>query len=99
MEQLSSLTVYVDPWMKVRQDEVRRADGTLGTYGVVEEPDFALVVPVERDGFWLVEQFRTPSGCAPGSFHMEAEGRRAKVGKRTSPAPSSAKRPAYVPAG
>jgi 8-oxo-dGTP pyrophosphatase MutT (NUDIX family) len=27
---------------------------------VVEKPHFALVLPAERDGFWLVEQFRYP---------------------------------------
>ena len=35
-------------------------DGSTSVYGVVERPDFALVLPMERNGFWLVEQFRHP---------------------------------------
>ena len=37
-------------------------DGSTCVYGVVERPDFALVLAVDRDGFWLVEQFRHPIG-------------------------------------
>jgi 8-oxo-dGTP pyrophosphatase MutT (NUDIX family) len=62
MEQLSSRVVYRNAWMTVREDEVRRADGSTGLYGVVDKPDFALVVPRERDGCWLVEQHRYPVG-------------------------------------
>lgn len=57
---LSSRIVYVDHWMSVRADEIRRADGSLGTYAVVDRPDFALVIPMERGGFWIVEQYRYP---------------------------------------
>jgi 8-oxo-dGTP pyrophosphatase MutT (NUDIX family) len=61
VEQVSSRVVYANHWMSVREDEVRRADGSLGVYGVVDKPDFALVVPVEDDGsLWLVEQYRYP---------------------------------------
>jgi 8-oxo-dGTP pyrophosphatase MutT (NUDIX family) len=60
VEQLSSRTVYSDPWMTVRQDQIRCPDGSIGTYGVVEKPDFALVLPRDRDGFWLVQQYRYP---------------------------------------
>lgn len=44
MEQISSRVVYRNPWMTVREDEVRRADGSPGIYGVVEKPDFALTL-------------------------------------------------------
>lgn len=37
-----------------------RADGSEGVYGVVDKPDFALVVPYEDGGVWLVEQYRYP---------------------------------------
>jgi len=60
MEQISSRVVYRNPWMTVREDEVRRADGSPGIYGVVEKPDFALVLPRFDGGFWMVEQFRYP---------------------------------------
>jgi 8-oxo-dGTP pyrophosphatase MutT (NUDIX family) len=46
--------------MSLRQDEIERRDGSRGTYAVVDKPDFALVVPAERDGFHLVEEFRYP---------------------------------------
>jgi 8-oxo-dGTP pyrophosphatase MutT (NUDIX family) len=60
MEQVSSRVVYQNPWMTVREDAVRRADGSQGIYGVVEKPDSALVLPRWSDGFWLVEQYRYP---------------------------------------
>jgi 8-oxo-dGDP phosphatase len=55
-----SRQVYRNRWLTVREDEIVREDGTPGVYGVVDKPDFALVIPAERDGFWLVEQFRYP---------------------------------------
>ncbi|MGB8022265.1 MAG: NUDIX hydrolase [Candidatus Nanopelagicales bacterium] len=60
MRQLSSREVYRNPWMVVREDTIERGDGTSGSYGVVDKPDFALVVPVDRQGFWMVEQYRYP---------------------------------------
>ena len=60
MRTTGSREVYRNPWLRVREDTVERADGSTGVYGVVEKPDFALVLPAERDGFWLVEQFRHP---------------------------------------
>jgi 8-oxo-dGTP pyrophosphatase MutT (NUDIX family) len=68
MEQLSSRVVYRNPWMTVREDQVRRPDGRPGIYGVVEKPDFALVLPRWRDGFWMVEQFRYPVGRRAWEF-------------------------------
>ncbi|SDT01179.1 NUDIX domain-containing protein [Actinoplanes derwentensis] len=68
MEQVSTRVVYRNPWMTVREDEVRRPDGSPGIYGVVEKPDFALVLPRWEDGFWLVEQFRYPVGRRAWEF-------------------------------
>lgn len=68
MERISSRVVYQNPWMVVREDEIRRSDGTPGIFGVVEKPDFALVMPRWRDGFWLVEQFRYPVGRRAWEF-------------------------------
>ncbi len=57
----SSREVYRNAWMSVREDEVVLPDGLPGVYGVVDKPDFALVVPREDDGhLWLVEQYRYP---------------------------------------
>jgi 8-oxo-dGTP pyrophosphatase MutT (NUDIX family) len=58
----SSREVYRNPWIRVREDAVEHADGSRGVYGVVEKPDFALVLPAERGGFWTVEEFRLPVG-------------------------------------
>src|SRR3954447_4082341 len=68
MEQLSSRVVYRNAWMTVREDEVRRPDGSRGVYGVIEKPDSALVLPRWADGFWLVEQFRYPVGRRAWEF-------------------------------
>ncbi|MGW5571406.1 NUDIX domain-containing protein [Nocardia thailandica] len=68
MESLSSRTVYRNPWMRVREDTVRRADGSTGIYGVVDKSDFALVIPFDGNGFRLVEQFRYPIGARSWEF-------------------------------
>ena len=60
MRTTSSRLAYQNAWIRVREDVIEREDGSTGLYGVVERPDFAIVVPAERDGFWLVEQFRYP---------------------------------------
>jgi 8-oxo-dGTP pyrophosphatase MutT (NUDIX family) len=64
----SSREVYRNAWIRVREDEIEHADGSTGIYGVVEKPDFGLVIPAERDGFWLVEQFRYPLGRRSWEF-------------------------------
>jgi 8-oxo-dGTP pyrophosphatase MutT (NUDIX family) len=63
-----SREVYRNPWIRVREDAVERDDGSTGVYGVVEKPHFGLVLPAERDGFWLVEQFRHPLGRRAWEF-------------------------------
>lgn len=60
--QLASETVYRNRWMTVREDQIRRPDGADGVYGVVDKPDFALIIPFEDDGFHLITQFRYPTG-------------------------------------
>ncbi|MBA3523311.1 MAG: NUDIX hydrolase [Geodermatophilaceae bacterium] len=62
MHTTSSHEVYRNPWIRVREDHFERADGSAGVYGVVEREHFALVLPYERDGFWLIEQYRYPVG-------------------------------------
>jgi 8-oxo-dGTP pyrophosphatase MutT (NUDIX family) len=60
IERLASREVYANPWMRVREDDVRFPDGRRGIYGVVEKADFALVIPWDGEAFWLVEQYRYP---------------------------------------
>jgi 8-oxo-dGDP phosphatase len=54
--------------MTVREDAVRRADGSDGIYGVVDKPDYALVMPWDGERFMLVEQFRYPLGIRRWEF-------------------------------
>lgn len=68
MESLGSREVYANPWMTVREDSIRRADGSEGTYGVVDKPDYALIIPLDGDRMMLVEQFRYPLGLRRWEF-------------------------------
>lgn len=66
--------------MIVREDEIRRPDGSLGIYGVVDKPNYALIIAADGDRLRLVEQFRYPlgerrwefpQGTAPGRVELE----------------------------
>lgn len=59
-EQVSTRVVYESRYLRLREDAIRRPDGSPGTYSYVEKPDFALIIPVENGGFHLVEQYRYP---------------------------------------
>ncbi len=61
---VGSREVYVNPWIRVREDHVVRPDGRPGIYGVVEFQNHALgIVPVTDDGdTFLVGQWRYPLG-------------------------------------
>jgi len=56
----SSKVIYRNRWMTVREDETLRFDGHEGIFGVVEKPDFSLIIPHSNGGFHLVEQYRYP---------------------------------------
>jgi 8-oxo-dGTP pyrophosphatase MutT (NUDIX family) len=62
IETLESRVVYRNKWMSVREDKIRRQSGTEGIYGVVDKPDFAVILPVQDGNIYLVEQFRYPVG-------------------------------------
>jgi ADP-ribose pyrophosphatase len=62
IRQLSSRVVYRNPWMTVREDQVERGNGQPGIYGVVEKHDSAVILPIDDDHIYLVEQFRYPIG-------------------------------------
>jgi 8-oxo-dGTP pyrophosphatase MutT (NUDIX family) len=68
IRQLDSRVVYQNPWMTLREDAIERADGSKGIYAVIEKPDFALIIPVERDGFYLVQEYRYAIGRRVWSF-------------------------------
>ena len=65
---VDSRLVYENRWFRVREDRIRRADGSPGLYGVVEKADFAVVVPVEAGRVHLVEQYRYPVGARTWEF-------------------------------
>jgi 8-oxo-dGDP phosphatase len=65
---LSSRVVYKNPWLSVREDQIKHANGSRGLYSVIDKPDFALVLPAENDGFHLVEQYRYPIRCRSWEF-------------------------------
>jgi 8-oxo-dGTP pyrophosphatase MutT (NUDIX family) len=70
VQTLSSRQVYANAWMTVREDAIRRDDGSDGIYGVIDKPTAAVVIPQDGDRFHLVEQFRYPVGQRRWEFPM-----------------------------
>jgi 8-oxo-dGDP phosphatase len=81
---VTSREVYRNSWLTLREDDIRRPDGSTGVYAVVDKPTYALVIPCitdqHGDRFHLVEQFRYPlglrrwefpQGTAPEQEHLE----------------------------
>jgi len=60
--------IYRNPWMVLREDDIRRPDGSSGVYAVVDKPTYALVMPYDGHRFRLVEQFRYPVGARRWEF-------------------------------
>ena len=48
--------------MRVREDAIERNNGAHGIYGVVDKQDCAIILPIDGDHIWLVEQFRYTIG-------------------------------------
>jgi 8-oxo-dGTP pyrophosphatase MutT (NUDIX family) len=63
METLRSRIVYQNRWMTVREDDIRRPDGSDGIFGVVEKPDAAMIIPVENGRLHMVQQFKYAVGA------------------------------------
>lgn len=59
---LSSREVYRNAWLRVREDQIERSNGAKGLYGVVEKDDCAVILPIEGNTIYLVEQFRYTIG-------------------------------------
>lgn len=55
---LSSREVYRNPWLRVREDAIERSNGAPGIYGVVEKDECVVIIPIEGETIYLVEQFR-----------------------------------------
>jgi 8-oxo-dGTP pyrophosphatase MutT (NUDIX family) len=80
IQRTGSREVYRNPWMTLREDAIRRPDGSDGIYGVIDKPAYALIIAQRDDQFRLVEQFRYPlglrrwefpQGTAPGLAELE----------------------------
>jgi 8-oxo-dGTP pyrophosphatase MutT (NUDIX family) len=56
----STRLLYESQWMRVHEDTVELANGTLATYGWVEKPAAAMIVALDEGHTWLVEQYRHP---------------------------------------
>ena len=63
---LSSRIAYRNKWLRLREDIIRRPDGSEGLYGVVERDDFVVIAALggEASDPWLalVQQYRYPVG-------------------------------------
>lgn len=79
METLSSRQVYANSWMTVREDAIRRPDGSDGIFGVVDKPTAAVVIPLDGDRLHLVEQYRYPVGERRWEFPMGTAPERAEL--------------------
>jgi 8-oxo-dGTP pyrophosphatase MutT (NUDIX family) len=75
---LDSREVYRNHWMRVREDRILRSNGKQGIYGVVDKDDSAIILPVDGDRVWLVEQYRYAIGeraleLPQGGWEMEID--------------------------
>ncbi len=55
---LATREVYRNRWMRLREDRIERSNGMEGVYSVVDKDDCAVIIPIEGDSVYLVEQFR-----------------------------------------
>jgi ADP-ribose pyrophosphatase len=64
---ISSREVYRNPWTRVREDVIERANGARGIYGVIDKDPASIIIPLqataEGEFVYLVEQFRYTVGA------------------------------------
>ena len=69
---ISSREVYRNPWTRVREDVIERANGTRGIYGVIDKDPASIIIPLETTAegefVYLVEQFRYTVGARYSEF-------------------------------
>jgi 8-oxo-dGDP phosphatase len=68
IECVASREIYRNRWLILREDDIRRPDGSPGVYSVVDKPTYALVIPYDGQRFRLIEQFRYPIGARRWEF-------------------------------
>lgn len=86
IKRIDSKVVYKNRWMSVREDRVRRPNGDHGLFGVVDKPDFSLIVPFDGEQFTLVQQYRYPVDgryweFPQGSLELNAEATPEEIAK------------------
>ncbi len=57
---LASREIYRNRWLTLKEDRILRADGSEGIYSVIEKTDFVVIIPVQDDAIFVVEQYRYP---------------------------------------
>jgi 8-oxo-dGTP pyrophosphatase MutT (NUDIX family) len=67
---LASRIAYQNRWLRIREDDILRPDGSPGLYGVVERPDFVVIVPLQDGCVTLVQQYRYPVSERVWEFPM-----------------------------
>jgi 8-oxo-dGTP pyrophosphatase MutT (NUDIX family) len=75
---LASTEIYRNRWLTLKEDKIQRADGSEGIYSVIEKNDFVVILPIENDHIYVVEQFRYPLGertieLPQGSWELEPD--------------------------
>ncbi|MCL4402978.1 MAG: NUDIX hydrolase [Acidobacteria bacterium] len=80
---LATREVYANPWIRVREDSVRRPDGSPATFGVIDMRAGATILALDREGaVYLVTEYKyavsRPSielisgGIEPGESPLDA---------------------------
>ena len=59
---LESREVYRNQWLSLREDRILRSNGKEGIYSVVEKDDCAIILPIDNERVWLVDQYRYTIG-------------------------------------
>jgi 8-oxo-dGTP pyrophosphatase MutT (NUDIX family) len=58
MRVVETRVVYENRWMRLHEDKLEPD----GLYAWIEKPPAALIVPLDGDSVWLIEQYRYPVG-------------------------------------
>lgn len=92
---LRTREVYRNPWLRLREDEIERDNGSKGIYSVVEKDDCAVILPIDGDTVYLIEQFRYTIGQR--ALELPQGGwETADVDRRSWREESFAKRPGWL---
>jgi mutator protein MutT len=59
---LASKRVYGNNWIKLREDEVTQPNGERSIFAVVEGKSFVMMIPKIGEEYYLIEQYRYPTG-------------------------------------